>query len=199
MRATAKENPRQRILEAAAAIIHKHGYQGMSIGDLLKDLGISKGALYHHFSSKREIGYAVLDEICAPAMDSDWQTVFTARDPLAEMERYFLNKLEHMNEIYLQYGCPVNNLAQEMSPLDEGFKERTSAILTHWRGQLAAALARGQVSGTVDPSLDPAKTASLIVASTQGMICLVKNAQDPRLFKDLIEGLIQMLHRFRPA
>lgn len=194
-----KEATRQRILQAAASIMHKHGYQGMSIGDLLKEVGISKGALYHHFKSKQELAYAVLDELHGPMMLTDWQVVFDADDPISAMITFFGEHQETLTSDCIVYGCPINNLSQEMAPLDEGFKQRIGELLTQWRGHLAAAFAKGQVKGFVDPKIDPVRTASVLVASTQGMVGLAKSTQDLSLAKELFQGMIELLERLRPC
>ncbi|MEO0971905.1 MAG: TetR/AcrR family transcriptional regulator, partial [Pseudomonadota bacterium] len=55
------EQTRDRILTSAAEEIYRVGFQAASTANILKQLGISKGALYHHFASKQALGYAVLD------------------------------------------------------------------------------------------------------------------------------------------
>jgi hypothetical protein len=40
-------------------------------------------------------------------------------------------------------GCPINNLAQEMSPLDKGFQKRIARICDEWRQSIASALENG--------------------------------------------------------
>ena len=49
----------QKILEVSAKLFHEQGYEKTSIQDILNELKMSKGAVYHHFKSKKEI----LDEI----------------------------------------------------------------------------------------------------------------------------------------
>lgn len=54
---------RQRILEAGFAEMHRHGFQAASVANILIDTGLTKGALYHHFSSKKDLGLAVVNEV----------------------------------------------------------------------------------------------------------------------------------------
>src|SRR5262245_37609630 len=75
------------------------------------------------------------------------------------------------------HGCPLNNLAQEMSPLDEGFRKRIEKVYTEWRECLEAALARGIKMGKVRKDVSPRNVAALIVATLEGMIGTAKNAQ----------------------
>ena len=73
----------------------------------------------------------------------------------------------------LQCGSPLNNLAQEMSPLDEGFR----------KGWIAAALREGQKRGVVRSDVDPNETATFVIAAYEGYISLTKNAQDVRVLQ----------------
>ncbi|WP_040164948.1 TetR/AcrR family transcriptional regulator [Microbacterium gorillae] len=54
-----KERTRRAIIDAAAAMISAHG-SGVSLADIAKEAGVSKGALTHHFGSKRELEDALL-------------------------------------------------------------------------------------------------------------------------------------------
>jgi hypothetical protein len=94
-------------------------------------------------------------------------------------------------------GCPFNNLAQEMSPLDEGFRKRLAKILTDWRGTMADAFRRGQAEGTVKKNVDPEDEATFVIAIYEGYISLAKNSQDPRLLKSGKKRMISYLESLR--
>lgn len=53
---------RRLILEAAAAVFDARGYEAATIGEILANAGVTKGALYFHFPSKEELALAVLEE-----------------------------------------------------------------------------------------------------------------------------------------
>jgi AcrR family transcriptional regulator len=58
-RVRAPEATRERLVTAAFEEIHRHGYQGAALDTILANAGVTKGALYHHFSSKRDLFAAV--------------------------------------------------------------------------------------------------------------------------------------------
>ena len=60
------EQTRQKILEISADEIHKNGFAATSLSSILVRCDVSKGALYHHFKNKMELGYAVFEEIYTP-------------------------------------------------------------------------------------------------------------------------------------
>src|SRR5436309_903296 len=122
--ARAPDATRKKILAAAFAEFYKHGFQGGSLNQIVETAGTTKGALFHHFAGKQELGYAVVDEIIGPILEQRWLAPLAEpKDAVAEMKRVFrhLVKEDIRSGAYRQ-GCPLNNLAQEMSPLDEGFR-----------------------------------------------------------------------------
>src|SRR5205823_13721263 len=120
----APEATRGKILSAAFAEFYKHGFQGGSLNHIVQMAGTTKGALFHHFpGGKQELGYAVVDEIIGPILKQRWLDPLTgSADPIADLKRAFRQFVqEDIESGHFVQGCPLNNLAQEMSPLDEGF------------------------------------------------------------------------------
>src|SRR5690242_12722335 len=169
-----RRNPdrtRERLLDAGFAEIYSRGFQAAGLDAIVERAAVTKGALYHHFPSKHALGYAVFDEVIGRYTEVRWLApIRDAADPLtaiaASMREAFKSDYEH--------GCPLNNLSQEMSRVDEGFHQRIAALYHRWEGGVAAALASGQARGTVDPTVDVHDAATFIVASIEGAYSLAK-------------------------
>ena len=101
------------------------------------------------------------------------------------------------DEESLQLGCPLNNLAQEMSPVDEGFRIRLEHIYGLWRDGIAQSLAAGQRAKKVRQDIDPAQTAIFIVASLEGCVGMAKSAQSLEVLHTCGRGLIHYLESLR--
>ena len=56
------ERTRNAILDAAAAVFEERGFNGASLSDILARAGVTKGALYFHFTSKEELAKAIIEE-----------------------------------------------------------------------------------------------------------------------------------------
>ena len=190
------EVTRERILDAAAAEIYRVGFQAAALGDILKALAISKGALYHHFSSKLELGYAVLDEHIAPRSIAMWDAVLAQPHVLDGLCTMLEGGTDRAGEL-LNCGCPINNLAQEMSPLDEGFRQRIERIYAGWHRRLHNALAGAQQRGEMCPDSDASEVAYFIIAALQGAIGLAKNSQDCGIFRSSIKTLSHYLRSLK--
>ena len=194
---TRAEITRERILEAAAEAMHRDGYQAASVGHIIKKLGISKGCFYHHFPTKSDLGYAVIDELYAPSQKAFWDNALSADDPLAAMIGLLRCMAAELQGEKLTCGCPVNNLAQEMSPLDEGFRTRLEAIYRRWRQRMTEALLRAQREGSMTADADAEEVASFVMATIQGATGMAKNAQDNQVFAQSVGGLIHYLQSLR--
>ncbi len=177
------ENTRHRIMQAAFQEIHKHGYQGMRIDQVLKVTGLKKGAMYHHFPSKQALGYAVLEERIQKRITELWiEPLKSLNDPLTGIHNLFMELDNVWSDDFFNQGCPLNNLAQEMSPIDEGFRERIESFFNYWKVEMSAALNRGQQQGIVDKSINTDDCALFILAAIEGALGMIKNQQNKAVF-----------------
>ncbi len=192
------EATRKRILEAAFMEIYRKGFQGMRLDDVLNTTELTKGALYHHFPNKRALGYAVVDEVILPIMDAMWlEPLKKASDPMQGL----IDVVEQLPEMkppeIIEYGCPLNNLAQEMSPLDEGFRQRLDYVFRLWHDVTEEALERAKHQGKLRESIDSDETATFIMAALEGCIGIAKNAQSIERLRACNRGLVDYLHSLK--
>jgi len=198
-RVTTPRNPqrtRERLLQAAFQEIYRSGFRGTDLETILNTAGVTKGALYHHFDSKEALGYALVDEVILGLIRDKWfrplQNSQNPIDALVGVVRSTSLKPEHV-----RCGCPLNNLAQEMSPLDEGFRKRLAKIFSEWHDGIAAALQEGQKRGVVRSDVDPDETATFLIAANEGCWSLAKNSQDVRVLKSGMRSMIRYLESLR--
>ncbi|MEW8692043.1 MAG: TetR/AcrR family transcriptional regulator [Candidatus Thiodiazotropha endolucinida] len=169
---------RRSLLEAAYEEIHRFGFQAASLSAILERTGVTKGALYHHFSSKLQLGYAVLDEHIAEELQRLWfEPLRQPGHPIDVLMGTIMKMGEHYQCEEITLGCPLNNLAQEMSAIDDGFRQRIDSIYKRWQESIETLLTRGQQEGSVSTAIDPADTAFFILASLEGCMSMAKNAQ----------------------
>jgi len=189
---------RQKLLERAFEEIHRHGFRSASLDSILEDAGVTKGALYHHFENKAELGYAVVEEVVRPWMEETWRPVIEADNPIDAAIATIRERLKARTAMALTLGCPFNNLTQEMSGIDEGFRARLSAILHDWREATAAALRRGQDNGTVCADVDARAAAAFVISSIEGCVGMAKASQSKEFLEAGFRGLVEYLEHLRP-
>ena len=194
-----KLETRQKILESAFHEIRRNGYQAASLGPILARTRVTKGALYHHFPNKQALGYAVLDEVIKDGFLEFWlRPLEDSTDPIEGLKRLIRKAGKSFSTEDVLLGCPLNNLCTEMSPIDEGFRQRVNQIYELWQEGFARALRSGQVNGTVDKSIDARDCAIFIVASLAGCRSLAKNAQNREVLSACAQNLFRYLETLRP-
>ncbi len=196
----APEDTRGRILKAAFEEFYRNGFQGGSLNHIVDAAGTTKGALFHYFAGKNDLGYAVVEEVIRPYMKARWlDTLASSIDPIADLKRAMQSfAQEEVAKRGIVNGCPLNNLAQEMSPLDEEFRKRIERVYTDWRDGLEAAFTRGMKSGKVRKDISPRNVAALVVAVLEGMIGTAKNAQSAEPLKEAGAAFFEYLDSLKP-
>src|ERR1700685_956703 len=188
------EGTRQRLLQAAFREVYRYGFQSAGIVTILAATNVTKGALYYHFESKEALGYAIVEEIVAKLTADRWMLPLQRnkdKDPIDTLIAIVRAKPQRPRDV--KGGCPLVNLAQEMSQLDEQFRKRLERIFDAWQEGIATTLRRGQLQGTVRRDLVPEETASFLIAMVEGHEVLAKNAQDTKVWNVGIRNIVGWL------
>jgi len=193
------EITREAILDAAFQEIYRYGFQSASLTNILERTGLTKGALYHHFPDKHALGLAVVDEVIRVRLGGMiFQPLRESNKPLATLLAILHAKRDNAG-ILIELGCPLNNLMQEMSPLDETFRARLNAIMTTWQETITDALQRAQRQSEVREDVDCRATALFIVSAWEGCIGIAKNMQSERTYRTCMEQLVAYVQALAPS
>jgi len=192
------DETRRSLLEAAFKEIYEVGFRAASVDRILRSTGVTKGALYHHFKSKSELGYAVVDELLAQYVLDGWVKPLARKsDPIDLIKTTIAAQVAGVLEAgNYSKGCPLNNLSVEMSQIDEGFRTRIELVFRIWRDALGNVLRRGQQQGILRADFDPERTAYFVISALEGIASMAKNAPlgEPNLgpldpLYDYLDGL----------
>jgi AcrR family transcriptional regulator len=176
-RANDPEAMRRRVMDAAAEAFQSHGYHSTSTHDIMRAASVSGGALHHHFPSKKALAVAVIQERVAGAVEQTWiQPVRSARTVMEGILGVFAQVSKGLDERNVVQGCPLGNLAIELSLADPDFRRALQGIFEHWRKAIAQRLRVDQAAG-ISPDLEPDAFATFVVASYSGAIALAKAEQ----------------------
>ncbi|MBW8882016.1 MAG: TetR/AcrR family transcriptional regulator, partial [Asticcacaulis sp.] len=158
---------RERLLTAGFEEIYRLGFQGSDLNSILGRAGVTKGALYHHFDNKEALGHAIIEDVVGAITDGKWLAPLRCtNDPIAALIAIVEGTVTTDDAV--AGGCPLNNLAQEMSGVDEGVRTRVAGLFTRWIDGVADALARGQAAGTVRGDIDAREAGQFMVAAYEG-------------------------------
>src|SRR5271170_7264201 len=192
------ERTRERLLQAAFREVYRYGFQSAGVDTILAATNVTKGALYHHFENKEALGHAVIEEIIAEITRDRWMLPLqrsTDKNPVDALIGIVQAIPARPRDV--KSGCPLANLAQVMSQIDEQFRKRLERIFHAWQEEIAVALRRGQSQGTVRRDLVPEETASFLIALVEGHEVLAKNAQDTKVWNVGIRNIVGWLGSLR--
>ena len=181
------EQTRQNILTVAADEIHQHGFKATSLSVILNRCEISKGALYHHFTSKIELGYAVFEEIYTPMFLDLWQSALAVEDPVEGLCTFFTSMTDQMSCSEVVCGCPLNNLCEEMANVDEGFRLRILSMQEQLNQSIVDALVK--INDDLRDGLALSQVSYFIVATLNGATTLSKSSRNKELSQQVIAEL----------
>lgn len=186
------EDTRTRIIQENFKAIHRFGFQGTRTDKVVGDMGITKGAFYHYFPTKSDLGYAILDEVVCPMYTGLWRPFAEAKEKQDELlietiKKYF----QFIDSESVKWGCVLNNLMQEMSPIDEGFRLRLQQITLSLQQSIETGLKNGQLSGVFRTDMNPTQTAFFILACVQGGFSVAKAMQSMAAFELTFQRLVE--------
>ncbi len=179
---------KQEIISIARKVIYSKGYQATSISDILLAANIGKGQFYHYFSSKYDLGLAVVEDLIQEWDQQLIMGVFQSSiEPESKLSKMLDRTLTFHTKIGKNSGCPIGNLAIEMSEHDETFRIKIQYIFEHWIGAVETTLDEMVKQGRLDSTIDTKKSAQAMIAMIEGGILLMKNQQNIHYLINVID------------
>jgi len=179
---------REKILDAVFKLVYVKGYNGTSMAMILKECGIPKGSLYHFFKSKKEMVLAVLKERISPRMDEFYR--LDEVDGEDGMNTIIINILKVAQKYEaVTYGCPLNRLNQEMSPVDEDFEREINIIYDNIKMRLEKLI----LNCTLGDEIQSDSLAEFIIATVWGNISLSPTQSSKKRYLASIKHLVNYL------
>lgn len=170
---------RRRVLDVAARRFQSAGYGGTSMHDVAGEAAVTGGALYHHFPTKKDLALAVIGERVSAEVAETWilpvQAAATAAAGVLSVFEATADVLEARGAVS---GCPLNNLALELSLADPDFRAAVAAEYGSWRQAIAERLQRDLATGGAGfAAADPVAFADMVVAMFSGAMAIAKADQ----------------------
>jgi len=159
------EQTRRKILEKAAPLFNKRGFNGCSMQDISAATGLEKGSLYTHFDSK--------EQLASEAFDTAWAQSSKARVDNLEQATGSIEKLKvHINNFVSKPpfagGCPLLNATMDADDGNLVLYQRAQKAFNGWVEFLREIIEQGQTSGELSPSVEPEALSTLIISLLEG-------------------------------
>jgi TetR/AcrR family transcriptional repressor of nem operon len=185
------EQTRQRIIEEAAKLFIRKGFHGTSVADLAQAVGLTKGALYHHFDGKDALFYAVVKMVRDTWSTAVIRDVLKARNALDRIGVLFDNHVRMVQENEML--CLV--MASLVADMDEGDPAFANALLEVYSDLVSFVeriVQKGQAAGEVRPDMDARLVAFNVVGMLRTSCCRILQRLEPD-YAVRMEALKQMI------
>jgi len=175
----------EQILDLAEMLIQTRGYSAFSYQDIADSLGIRKASIHYHFSSKTELGIAVVARYIA-RFDAAL-TEIADDQPKSSMAM-----LDFYVQPYLQFAstpdqvCLSGALAGEMLALPPELRQRVDHFFRTHQTWLTKILKRGVARNEFRLPAPAPKMARLVFAALQGALLVKRTTDDPSQLNDVI-------------
>lgn len=163
-------NTRLTILNKAFELIYTKGYQTTSIDEIIATTQVTKGAFYYHFKTKDEMGVAIIEEILKPTMQEHFiKPTALSQNPAEDFYNMISYLLLEDPFLQIQYGCPVGNLTQEMTPWNTKFSKALIELVDLWKKTIINSIEKGKESGLIRKDVDGEQVAFFILSGYWGI------------------------------
>jgi AcrR family transcriptional regulator len=191
---------RQTILATAFRLFHSHGYSNISINDVIREVGLTKGGFYHHFNSKAELYRECLEKYFFSVFDRFFNEKPETTLPVEEFLKYLVNSLLR----FYEESAPVSGegrfngfytlIFQDINEF-KFIRERMKVIYAQMARIVSEVLNNGKASNQVREDIDCDATALHIVALLEGISLMraMDNSLDVQSQGDLILSSVSCL------
>jgi TetR/AcrR family transcriptional repressor of nem operon len=166
---------RDRIVAAAAGLMHERGVAGTSLDDVRAVTETSKSQLYHYFSDKSALVGAVVDRQVQQVLHAQ-QPELDAIDSMAGLRRWRDRVVASYQQTTCVGGCPLGRLASELAGSDPTARAALIAGFGAWQDGLVRGLRAMREGGDLADEADPDRLAIGLLAAVQGGLLLAQTA-----------------------
>ena len=189
------EKTRSKILSAGYDIVYRQGFRATSVNEISTKAGVTEGAFFHYFPAKNDLGYALAEEVLRDMMLERWIKPLSAYgNPLQGMSARFRRLMEATTDEEASLGCPLNNLTQEMSPVDPVFRDKLRRVVLEWVEETEKYLKKAQAEGYMKPDVNARAAAEFLVMIEEGSAGIVKALGDLKAYRSMYDGYRRYLH-----
>jgi len=187
------EATKQKILAAATDLIHQHGMNVVSLGDVLKASRTGKSQFYYHFKSRDDLICSVLsnnkDRIC--------DMLSKPLESWKDVRQWILTHAEFQKNYGFERGCPFGTAAYSLMPNQDQERKPLQTILDTMRDRLTLFLENEKKAGRLRKDTETIKLGSFTVAAIQGALIIGLVEKTDKSVIDAMEAAYAHLESFR--
>ncbi|MEY4465271.1 MAG: hypothetical protein RLZZ465_901 [Bacteroidota bacterium] len=185
---------RQLILQRCFEAIQAKGFETLRTDKEIARLKITKGAFYHYFPNKAELGYAVVDEVMLPYYEQKWASLANIESGVAEALLSVLEQEKNKaTETSIKRGDVLTNMILELSHCDELFRQKLEAVNEVQVKIIQKAIMAGRIAGELKNQTDARSIALYIVGQLMGCYTISKVRASKETFVSMVGTMQKQL------
>ncbi|WP_055435514.1 TetR/AcrR family transcriptional regulator [Lacinutrix algicola] len=192
------EITKQLIIDKAFNLFYQNGFKTTSIDKIMKETTLSKGAFYHHYKSKKELGLEVI------SLKVEKRVVKGMIAPLKQpgnayqiIKDVFTNRLKEFSNNEKQQGCPMNNLINEIGNNELAYQNALKNIIELWKTALVQIIERGKQEHTIKEDVSSQAVATYLISAFEGIRGIRKLYTNDTVLNEYISGLTFYLNQIK--
>ena len=187
---------RDRIVEAAAGLMFRHGVAGTTTEQVQAAAGVSASQIFHYFADKRALVRAVI------AYQAE--AVLAAQQPLGRLDS--MDALRAWADLYvsieeqLKYegGCPLGSLGSELAETDAAARQDVERGFARWEEAIRDGLRAMYARGDLRRSADPDALALALLTALEGGLLMTQIRRDPAPLRAVLDAVLAHIESLTP-
>jgi TetR/AcrR family transcriptional repressor of nem operon len=169
-----KAETRDRLVQAARDLFWKQGYASTGIAEILKAAEAHSGSLYYFFPTKEDLLLAVLEWYKANLWTMVINPVFErVSDPIERVFGILDGYRQGLLQTKFVNGCPVGNLALELSNTHPSARKLIAENFSGWRDAIKQCL--DDAAGRLPEGTDSEQLALFVLNTMEGAVMLARS------------------------
>ena len=159
----------KEIVSAARKLIVKYGSEHVTVRKVAQEIGVTEGAIYKHFKSKRDVLSFLVDDIEATLIGDIDTNISDELNTFQILENVLI---EHVSSIEQRRGVTFQVIAEIISLGDKKLNKKIFVVINKYIDRIKQLLTDGIKSGVVKADVDPQAAAYLFFSIIQGLVSI---------------------------
>ena len=192
------ELTKQSILNESFKLFYENGFKTTSVDKIMKATKLTKGAFYHHYKNKKELGLAVISlKLQKRIYEGMMAPLYESGDALVILKTTFIDRLKSFSVHEKKHGCPMNNLINEISDYEVAYQIALKRIIEEWQSSLIYLIDRGKSENVINKSISSKAVAVYLISAFEGIRGIRKLYDNDFILDEYISGLSLYLNQIK--
>ena len=192
------EFTKQLILNESYKLFYTDGFKTTSIDKIMMKTKLTKGAFYHHYKNKRELGVAVIKfKIQQRVFDLMIAPLYTSVNAIELLKITFLDRIKTFTAEEKKHGCPMNNFMNEIGDYDKLYQTALKSIMEEWKSAVIQLIERGKTEKIINSTISSMSVAVYLISAFEGVRGIRKLYENDEIIDEYRLGLSLYINQIK--